>query len=60
MSCNSWHKQYNQFQQRLLGESARLSYLDFLVAFSLDWLKLYDVPSAFARLAGGNTQYQFL
>ena len=41
-------------------ESAGLSYLDFLVAFSLDWLKLYDAPSAFAWLAGGNTQYQFL
>ena len=60
MSCNSWHRQYNQFPQILLGESAGLSYLDFLVAFSLNWLKLFDAPFAFARLAGGNTQYQFL
>ena len=33
---------------------------NFLVAFSLNWLKLYGVPSAFVRLAGGSTQYQFL
>ena len=57
---NSWHRQYNQSQKRLLGESAGLSYLDFLVVFSLDWLERYDVPSAFAGLADGNIQYPFL
>lgn len=60
MSCNNWHRQYNQSPQKLLGESIGLSYPDFLVVFSLNWLKFYGAPFAFARLAGGNTQYQFL